>query len=114
MSRRVVVTGIGLVTPLGVGVRPNWEALLAGRSGIRRVTAFDTSGLPCRVAAEVPEFDPARWVEPSELRRMDRFIALAIAAAEEAMEGAGLAVGSENADRLGVAVGVGLGGLPGI
>lgn len=114
MSRRVVVTGMGLVTPLGVGVRPNWEALLAGRSGIRRVTAFDTSGLPCRVAAEVPEFDPARWVEPSELRRMDRFIALAIAAAEEAMEGAGLAVDSENADRLGVAVGVGLGGLPGI
>src|SRR5579875_774329 len=114
MSRRVVVTGLGLVTPLGVGVERNWEALLAGRSGIRRVTAFDTAGLPCKVAAEVPDFDPARWVEPTELRRMDRFIALALAAAEEAVAAAGLAVAPADPERFGVAIGVGLGGLPGI
>jgi 3-oxoacyl-[acyl-carrier-protein] synthase II len=114
MSRRVVVTGVGLVTPLGVGVARNWESLLAGRSGIRRVTSFDTSRLPCRVAGEVQDFDPARWVEPTEVRRMDRFIALAIAAASEAMDGAGPVVGADEADRVGVAVGVGLGGLPGI
>jgi 3-oxoacyl-[acyl-carrier-protein] synthase II len=114
MSRRVVVTGLGLVTPLGAGVERNWQALLAGRSGIRRVTAFDTAGLSCHVAAEVPDFDPARWVELTEVRRMDRFIALALAAGDEAVAAAHLAVAPADPERFGVAIGVGLGGLPGI
>jgi 3-oxoacyl-[acyl-carrier-protein] synthase II len=114
MSRSVLVTGLGLVTPLGIGVPQNWDALLAGRSGIRRVTTFDPVGLPCDVAGEVPDFDPGRWVDRREERRLDRFIALAIAAADEAVKHAALVVTPEDVERIGVAVGVGLGGLPGI
>jgi 3-oxoacyl-[acyl-carrier-protein] synthase II len=114
LTRAVVVTGLGLVTPLGVGVEANWEALLAGRSGIGPITRFDPQGLPCRVAGCVPDFNDEGWIAPREHRRMDPFIRYAIAAAFEAVRQAGLEVTDAIADRVGVVVGVGLGGLPGI
>src|SRR5438094_406392 len=112
--RRVVVTGLGLVTPLGIGVPANWEAVVAGRSGIGPITRFDASGMPCEVAGEVRDFNSGRWIGPRDHRRMDRFIAFAIAATAEATAEAGLVVTDELADRVGVSIGVGLGGLPGI
>jgi 3-oxoacyl-[acyl-carrier-protein] synthase II len=114
MRRRVVVTGVGLVTPLGGDVDSNWEALLAGRSGLAPVTRFDTSTLPCRIAAEVRDLHPGRWVSPLDEQRVDRFIVFALAAAEEAARRAHLAVSDALAERVGVVLGVGLGGLPGI
>src|SRR5919198_5110876 len=114
MRRRVVVTGVGLVTPLGGDVDSNWEALLAGRSGLAPVTRFDTSTLPCRIAAEVRDLHPGSWVSPLDERRVDRFIVFALAAAEEAVRGARLVVSDALAERVGVVLGVGLGGLPGI
>jgi len=110
--RRVVITGLGLVTPLGVGAEANWGALRAGRSGIGPITHFDASRLPWRIAGEVRDFDVAKWVDTRERRRMDRFICFAIAAAAEAIQTAGIVITDEIADRVGVVVGVGLGGLP--
>ena len=112
--RRVVVTGLGLVTPLGIGVRSNWGALTAGQSGIGRITRFDARGMPSTVAGEVRGFRPSDSGSPREQRRMDLFIAYAVAAATEAAKMAGLIVTDDNADRAGVAIGVGIGGLPGI
>jgi 3-oxoacyl-[acyl-carrier-protein] synthase II len=109
-----VVTGLGLVTPLGMGVAENWEALTAGRSGIGPITRFDAQTLPCHVAGEVHDFRDVEWVQPREHRRMDLFIRYALAAAYEAVHQAGLEVTDAVADRVGVVVGVGMGGLPGI
>jgi 3-oxoacyl-[acyl-carrier-protein] synthase II len=109
--RRVVVTGMGLVTPLGTGTERNWDALAAGRSGIRAITRFDASILPARVAGEVPDFEPERFIERKELKKMDLFIQYAVAAAQMAVEEAGLAIPFVRPDRAGVIVGVGIGGL---
>ncbi len=114
MSRRVVVTGLGMVTPLGVGVPANWEAVCAGRSGIGPITRFASDGFPCRIAGEVRGFRPEDWVDRRERDRMDLFILYAIAAAAEAVRDARLEVSEEIADRVGVVLGVGIGGLPGI
>ncbi|HZP43327.1 MAG TPA: beta-ketoacyl-ACP synthase II [Candidatus Binatia bacterium] len=113
-GRRVVVTGLGMVTPLGVGVPANWEAACAGRSGIAAISRFDASALPCRIAGEVRGFRPEDWVEPREVGRMEDFILYAIAAATEAVRDAGLEVTEETAERTGVVIGVGIGGLGGI
>ena len=107
----MVVTGLGAVSPLGIGVRANWEALLAGRSGIDRITAFDAADFPVRIAGEVREFDPAVWIEKKEIKKIDRFAQFAIAAAQMAVDDAGLQVDAERAPRVGVVVGVGMGGL---
>ncbi len=111
--RRVVVTGVGLVTPLGVGTQPSWEGIVAGRSGIRRISLFDAekAGLACTIAGEVPEFDPTRFVSRKDARKMDRFIQFAVAASLMALEDAGLAITEENAERVGVTIGSGIGGL---
>ncbi len=109
--RRVVVTGVGLVTPLGTGTEENWSALMAGRSGIRAITRFDASPLPARVAGEVPDFDPSRFIERKDLKKMDVFIQFAVGAAQMAMEEAGLPRPFVDGDRAGVIVGVGMGGL---
>ena len=114
MSRRVVVTGLGMVTPLGVGVPANWEAVRAGRSGIGPITRFASEGFPCRIAGEVRGFRAEDWVDRRERDRMDLFILYAIAAAAEAVRDARLEVSEEIADRVGVVLGVGIGGLPGI
>ena len=108
--RRVVVTGIGMLTPLAVGRERSWSALLAGENGIRRATLDDLSGLAATIAGEVPEFDPGAFLDRREARRTDRFVQLAIAAADEAVAHAGLDVAA-SADRVGVMIGSGIGGL---
>lgn len=114
MKRRVVVTGLGLITPLGIGVQASWETLVAGRSGIGRITAFDSSDLPVHIAGEVKGFDPAPYIEAKEIKKMDRFIHFALAASTMAVEDAGLVVTPENAEQVGVIIGAGMGGLPAI
>jgi 3-oxoacyl-[acyl-carrier-protein] synthase II len=110
-DRRVVVTGLGLVTPLGTGVEKNWDALMAGRSGVGLITRFDTSDYPTKIAGQVPDFEPLDWIEKKDVRKMDLFIQYAMGAAEQAMRQSGLKITEDNADDVGVLVGVGIGGL---
>ncbi len=112
-ERRVVVTGVGLVSPLAIGTDATWRALLAGESGVGPVTRFDASGFPSRIAAEVNGFDPADYIsDRKEIKKGDTFVHYAIAAADMAMIEAGLEVTEKNADRVGVIIGAGIGGLP--
>ena len=111
MQRRVVVTGIGLICALGNTVEETWKGLLAGRSGIARVTHFDVSGFACQIAAEVRDFDPLNFIEKKEIKKMARFIHLAIAASDEAMKMSGLEITPENCTRVGVHIGSGIGGF---
>ena len=113
-KRRVVVTGLGLITPLGTGVEKTWNALCAGKSGIRRITKFDPSAHACQIAGEVTDFDPADYFEKKEIKKMDTFIHYAVAASQMAVDDAGFKVTPENADRVGVYIGSGIGGLPAI
>jgi 3-oxoacyl-[acyl-carrier-protein] synthase II len=113
-KRRVVVTGMGLVTPLGIGVTASWKALLEGRSGIGIIKTFDSSDLPVHIAGEVKDFDPARFIELKEIKKMDRFIHFAVAASKMALEDSGIMITGENAERVGVIIGSGMGGLPAI
>ncbi|RMD69522.1 MAG: beta-ketoacyl-[acyl-carrier-protein] synthase II [Gammaproteobacteria bacterium] len=110
-KRRVVITGLGLITPLGLDVKTSWAHVLEGKSGIGPITRFDTSRFASRIAGEVRGFDVSRHLSPKEARKLDPFIHYAIAAASEAMEDAGLEVTRENAERIGVAIGSGIGGL---
>ncbi len=110
--RRVVVTGLGVVSALGTGVEKNWTALLQGKSGIDRITRFDATDLPTQIAAEVKDFDPEEFIAKKEIKKMDLFIQYAMAAAEMAMADSGFEVTEDNAERVGVLVGSGLGGLP--
>lgn len=114
MKRRVVVTGLGLVTPLGTGVDKTWTALCEGKSGIGRITRFDASAFPSQIAAEVKDFDPADFIEKKEIKKMDRFIHFGVAAAKMAVGDAKLQVTEANAESIGVYVGSGMGGLPAI
>jgi 3-oxoacyl-[acyl-carrier-protein] synthase II len=113
-ARRVVVTGLGLVTPLGTGVKKTWDALVDGRSGIGPITKFDASTFDVRIAGEVKDFEPEQWLDKKEVKKMDAFIQYAVAAAQMALDDSGLAITEANAERVGVLVGAGLGGLPGI
>jgi 3-oxoacyl-[acyl-carrier-protein] synthase II len=113
-KRRVVVTGLGLVTPLGIGAGKSWEGLVQGKSGVRRITHFDSAGFATQIAGEVEGFNPEDYIEPKEIKKMDRFIHFGIAAAAMAMDDAQLKVDKANADRVGVYVGSGMGGLPAI
>ncbi len=113
-KRRVVVTGLGMVSPLGWSVGSSWEGILAGRSGVGAITSFDASGYPTRIAAMVKGFDPSAYLPTKEVKKMDTFIHYAIAAGKEAIEDAGIVVTEANAERIGVAIGSGMGGLPGI
>jgi 3-oxoacyl-[acyl-carrier-protein] synthase II len=110
--RRVAVTGIGLVTPLGIGAGETWGALVEGRSGIDRLTHFDSAALETHIAGEVKRFDPSRWISERDVRTMDRFVQFGIAGAALAFADAGLTVDDELADRAGCYVGVALGGSP--
>jgi 3-oxoacyl-[acyl-carrier-protein] synthase II len=110
--RRVAVTGLGLLSPLGVGNAANWEALQAGKNGIGTITRFDASPFTCRIAGEVRGFDPSLYIEKKEIKKMDHFIHFAMAAAHFAMEDSGLPVTDENRERIAVVVGSGIGGLP--
>ena len=111
-QRRVVVTGIGLVTPLGTGVEKNWDALITGRSGIRRISRFsNVDAYPSQIAGEVPDFSPADFIEAREIKKMDLFIQYAVAAAAMAMMDSGLKIDAELAEQVGVIIGVGLCGI---
>jgi len=110
--RRVAVTGVGLVSPLGVGTAENWNALLAGKSGIGPITRFDTAEYPSRIAGEVKGFNPLDYVDKKEVKKSDTFIHFALAAARFALQDSGLRIDEENADRVGVVIGSGIGGLP--
>jgi 3-oxoacyl-[acyl-carrier-protein] synthase II len=110
--RRVVVTGVGLVSPLGVGTDITWKTLLAGRSGVGPITRFDTTEYPSRIAGEVKDFDPERFLDKKEVKKTDLFIQYALAATHFAMEDSGLEIDEENAARVGVVIGSGIGGLP--
>jgi 3-oxoacyl-[acyl-carrier-protein] synthase II len=110
--RRVVVTGLGIVSPVGIGLQEAWSNIVAGQSGITRITQFDASGLASQIAGEVKGFDVSKYLPAKEARRMDRFIHLGLAAAIEAIGDSGVQVTAENADRIGAIIGSGIGGLP--
>jgi 3-oxoacyl-[acyl-carrier-protein] synthase II len=109
--RRVVVTGLGLISPVGIGVEPSWQALVAGKSGIGPITLFDASTFPTRIAGEVKSFEPSDFMDKKEARRNDRFIQFAMAAAEMAMKDSGLDMSKEDPNQVGCIVGAGIGGL---
>jgi len=111
LSRRVVVTGVGLLTSLGIGTETSWEAIRSGKSGIGPISQFDASAFSCRIAGEVKDFDPARYIEKKEIKKMGRFIQFAIAAAECALSSSGYKVTPENAEQAGVYIGSGIGGF---
>jgi 3-oxoacyl-[acyl-carrier-protein] synthase II len=111
LTRRVVVTGIGLICGLGNFTEDVWKALLAGKSGVGLITRFDTTNFPCKIAAEVRNFDPLNYISKKELKKMARFIHLAIAAADEAVKMSELKVTPENDERVGVHIGSGIGGF---
>src|ERR1700686_4396198 len=111
-KRRVVVTGIWMISPLGIGNEPTWQGLIEGRSGIGRITKFDPSAYACQIAGEVRGFDPENWVEKKEVKKSDTFIHYAVAAADMAVKDANLDCASCDGERFGVIVGSGIGGLP--
>jgi 3-oxoacyl-[acyl-carrier-protein] synthase II len=111
LIRRVVITGVGLVTPIGIGVEETWESLCAGKSGVAGITRFDVSNFQTKIAAEVKDFHAGDFLPKKEAKRTERFIAYAVAASRMALENSGLVINSSNADRIGVITGCGLGGL---
>jgi 3-oxoacyl-[acyl-carrier-protein] synthase II len=111
-KRRVVVTGMGMVTSLGLNVADTWRAIIAGESGITRIEHFDASDISCKISASVKNFDPLKFMDEKDARKRDIFIQYGIAAAVEAIKDADLTVTEDNADRIGVAIGSGIGGLP--
>ena len=113
-KRRVVITGMGMVSPVGLNMEGSWANILAGKSGIRPITHFDVSAFPTTFGGSVKDFDTSQYLTPKEARKMDVFIHYGIAATSEAIKQAGLEVTEENADRIGVAIGSGIGGLPGL
>ena len=110
-NRRVVITGVGMVSPLGTGTEPTWSGLLAGQSGVANITLFDASRHSTHFAAEVKGFDPLNWVEKKDVKKMDRFIQFAVAAADFAVADSGLKIEPAEADMIGVYIGSGIGGF---
>jgi 3-oxoacyl-[acyl-carrier-protein] synthase II len=111
-KRRVVVTGLGIVSPVGIGVAETWKNIIAGKSGIDTITHFDASQISCQIAGEVNDFDITQFISAKDARRMDRFIHLGLAAGIEAFKDSGLEVTEQNAEHIGVNIGSGIGGLP--
>ena len=110
-KRRVVITGMGVVSPIGLDLAENWQSILAGKSGITQITQFDATGFPATIAGEVKGFDPTKYMSEKEARRMDRFIHLGMAAGIQAVRDSGLEITEANAERIGVHIGSGIGGL---
>jgi 3-oxoacyl-[acyl-carrier-protein] synthase II len=111
-KRRVVITGIGMISPLGIGNDPTWQGLIEGRSGVDRITKFDATAYPCRIAGEVRGFNAENYVEKKEVKKSDTFIHYAVAASQMAVDDAALDTSKEDGDRVGVIIGSGIGGLP--
>ncbi len=112
MRRRVVITGVGLVIPIGIGTETAWKNVCEGRSGIGPLTRFDSNGFETKIAGEVKGFNPEAYIEKKEIKKTDLFVQYALAATKEALENAQLKISPENCERIGVIVGTGLGGLP--
>ena len=110
-KRRVVITGIGIHSPVGLGLEANWQNIIAGNSGISSIDSFDTTGMPASIAGQILDFDPENWLDKKSCRKMDRFIQLGMAAGLDAMADSGLEITDENAPRVGVHIGAGIGGL---
>jgi 3-oxoacyl-[acyl-carrier-protein] synthase II len=110
--RRVVVTGLGIVSPVGIGVSEAWSNIVAGKSGISRITRFDAGTFPTQIAGEVKGFDVAKWLSPKEARRFDTFIHYGLAAAVDALKDSGMDLDKEQREQIGVCIGSGIGGLP--
>ncbi len=110
--RKVVVTGLGIISPVGIGIPEAWGNIVAGRSGITRISRFDASTFPSQIAGEVKNFEVAKWLQPKEARRFDTFIHYGLAASIDAIKDAGLNLEQEDLDQIGVCVGSGIGGLP--
>ncbi|MGB9430226.1 MAG: beta-ketoacyl-ACP synthase II [Gammaproteobacteria bacterium] len=113
-KRRVVVTGLGIISPLGNSVETAWSAIVAGKSGVGPVTHFDAGNYPTRIAAEVKNFDPAEYIEPKDIKKMDPFVHYGVAASMQAFRDSGIEVTEANAPRIGAAIGAGIGGLTNI
>jgi len=111
-KRRVVVTGIGMISPLGIGNEPTWQGLIAGRSGIGRITKFDPSAFASQIAGEVRGFQPETWIEKKNIKKSDTFIQYAIAVSQMAVDDSAIDLTKENGERMGVIIGSGIGGLP--
>jgi 3-oxoacyl-[acyl-carrier-protein] synthase II len=111
-GRRVVVTGLGIVSPVGLNLKESWENIIAGANGVAPITEYDASGFPVRIAATVKNFDASHVIPVKDQKKMDIFIHYGLVAAEEALQDSGIEVTDENADRIGVAIGSGIGGLP--
>src|SRR5713226_10504971 len=111
-NRRVVITGMGMISPLGIGNEPTWQGLIEGRSGIGRITKFDPTNFASQIAGEVRGFEPEQWIEKKEVKKSDTFIHYAIAAAQIAVDDSGIDTKKEDPDRFGVIIGSGNGGLP--
>ena len=112
MTRRVVVTGLGLISPVGIGREESWKALLSASSGAGPIQHFDPEGYAVRIACEVQDFDASQWLDVKEMRKFDRFIHFSVAASEMALDDSGLEIVEDNACRVGVVIGSGIGGLP--
>lgn len=113
-KRRVVITGLGILSPLGADLASSWDGVVSGRSGIGPITHFDASAFPTRIAGEVPDFDAGKWIAAKDLKKMDPFVHYGVAASMMAIADAGLEIEGEAAERIGVAIGAGIGGLKGI
>ena len=111
-KRRVVITGLGIISPVGIGIPATWRNIVAGKSGITRITRFDASAMAAQIAAEVKDFDATQYLSAKDARRMDRFIHFGLVAGMEAFKDSGLEVSGQNAERIGVNIGSGIGGLP--
>ncbi len=111
MRRRVVITGLGLISPLGIGIEENWKGLVEGKSGIGPITRFDASQFSTRIAGEVKDFNPENYIDKKEIRKMDLFIHFALAATSLALDDSGLKIDSSNSDKVGVFIGSGIGGI---
>ncbi len=111
-KRRVVITGLGIISPVGTGISSAWQSIVTGKSGISRISHFDPSQLACQIAGEVKDFDVTQFLPAKDARRMDRFIHFGLVAGMEAFKDSGLEVSEENAERIGVNIGSGIGGLP--
>ena len=111
MERRVVVTGIGLITPLGVGTKETWDGILSGRSGVKTIERFDPSDLKSRIAGEITDFDPELYMNAKEARKTDRFIQYAVSGAKLALDDAGLEITDDLSERTGTVIGTGIGGM---